>query len=334
MKLALIGCNGHWSSYGAALKADLGVELCAVSTVTDDERLSSFDRAPGVNPDVRRYRDPQQLLDKERPDLVQISCRSDRTAGLASVCLKAGIPVVAEKPLAMDTDSLAALWEASAKTPIVPMHTQRSEPWTAALRDAVRAGNIGSPRISSHQKSYRWGETRPEWFKLRCTFPGVAPYIGIHAFDWIVWILGGEWDEVSGWESAAARPEWAACASHAGFVLRGSRGQIATVTLDYLRPAAAATHGDERVRIAGDAGVLEMGHQSGINRVIREKSPEQPLALKPQEDWFVSFVRSLQRRGESVVDRTSAFRATEIALKAQLAADTGRAQRLDATRYR
>ena len=34
-------------------------------------------------------------------------------------------------------------------------------------------------------------------------------------------------------------------------------GGVASVTLDYLRPAAAPTHGDERLRIAGTRGVIE-----------------------------------------------------------------------------
>jgi predicted dehydrogenase len=332
MRFALIGYTGHWTTYRPVLAAFPEAVLAAVAPATAEETVGGFDHAPGFGGETRRYETPEQLLDSERLDFVQVCCRPDRTAPLALACLRRGLPVVAEKPLAMDPETLAALWAAAEKVPIVPMHTQRSEPWLAAAKQAVASGAVGRPLASYHQKSYKWGRTRPDWYRSRRTFPGLAPYAGIHAFDWLVWLLGGEWEEVSGWESAAARPDFPACASHAGYLLRGA-GRTAAVSVDYLRPPGAPTHGDERLRVAGTEGLLEIGPAAGLNGLVRGAAAPETIPPRAAEDWYVRFVRSLRDEGRSLIPRAEAFRATEIALKAQRAAETGESQDLRGSRY-
>ena len=88
------------------------------------------------------------------------------------------------------------------------MHTMRAVPGLAAVRQAVRAGEIGDPLLSFSQKTYKWGDDRPDAYRSRKTFPGLAPWVGIHAFDWLHWILGDVFTEVHGGEGATARPDF------------------------------------------------------------------------------------------------------------------------------
>ena len=111
--------------------------------------------------------------------------------------------------------------------------------------------------MSFSQKTYKWGNDRPDFYRSRKTFPGIAPWVGIHAFDWLHWILGDVFTAVQGREGTTAQPDYPACASQAAFVLTMENGGVASVTLDYLRPETAPTHGDERLRIAGTRGVIE-----------------------------------------------------------------------------
>jgi len=333
MRFALIGCTGHWTTYVPALKALPDLTLAAVAPATPEDSPATFERAAGVTGSTRRYRNPEQLLETEKLDFVQVCCRTDQGPVWTAAALKRGLPVVAEKPLAMNLETLAALWKASEQTPLIPMHAQRGSGWLAAAQRAVAAGTIGKPLSSYHQKSYKWGATRPDWYRSRCTFAGLAPYAGIHAFDWVVWVLGSDWSEVSGWESSAARPEFPACAANGGYLLRGKDGQTAHVSVDYLRPAGAPTHGDERLRVAGTEGALEMAPALDVRLLLRGGAEPEILATPEPEDWYVSFVRRLRGEGESVIRRKEAFRATEIALKAQLAADTGRPQSLAESTY-
>ena len=336
MRLGLIGSTGHWQTYAPALKRVPDLTLVGVAPGGPEETLGAFDHAPGLTVDTKRYDDAQKLLDTERLDVVQISCRNDRIPIWARQALERGLPVMAEKPLAMDLATLEGLFRAAQKTKsaLVPMHTMRNVAELAAVREAVRGGAIGDPQLSFSQKTYKWGKTRPDFYRSRSTFPGLAPWVGIHAFDWLHWILGDVFTEVQGREAATAHPDFPACASQAAFVLTMQSGGVASVTLDYLRPETAPTHSDERLRIAGSRGVIETALVEHKVTLITNDVPPRALPLTPQTDIFTQFARSLRGEAPPPLTLHDACRITEIAIKAQQAADTGRVVSLLDSVYR
>jgi predicted dehydrogenase len=326
MRLGLIGSMGHWQTYAPALRRVPGLTLVAVAAAGSEETLGAFDHAPGLTVDTKRYDDAQKMLETERLDVVQVSCRNDRIPVWTRTCLDRGLPVMAEKPVAMDLATLEGLFHAAEKpkAALMPMHTMRNVSELAAVQQAVREGAIGDPLLSFSQKTYKWGKTRADFYKNRSTFPGLAPWVGIHAFDWLHWILGDVFTEVQGREAATARPDFPACASHAAFVLTMRNGGLATVTLDYLRPESAPTHGDERLRIAGTQGVIETALVEKKVTLIAAAKPPATLPLTPQTDIFTQFARSLRGEAPPPLTLHDACRITEIAIKAQQAAETGR----------
>ncbi len=139
MRLGLIGSTGHWHTYAPALKQVPGLTLVAVATAGPEETLGSFDHAPGLSVDTRRHDDAQKMLETERLDVVQVTGRNDRIPAWALKCLERGLPVMAEKPLAMDLPALEGLYHAAQKSKValVPMHTMRSVAELAAVHQAV-----------------------------------------------------------------------------------------------------------------------------------------------------------------------------------------------------
>jgi predicted dehydrogenase len=353
MRLGLIGCTGHWRSYATALETLPGLVVAAVAPAAPEEGVDDFAGAPGVTAATRTFATPDALLESGDVDVVQVSTRSDLIPRWLRAAVDRGLPVMAEKPIADTLDELYDLHTlvGRAAVPVGAMHAQRGTPLVAAVRDAVRSGAIGTPLIAHSQKSYRWGASRPEAFRSRQTFPGVAPYIGIHVFDWLLWILGDRFLEVSGVESPGARPDYPACAAHAAYLLRLTGGGMATVTLDYLRPQGAPTHGDERIRIAGTSGVVEVAVAT-TSGSLTDAGGVRPLAVPPAPAWYASFLMSLRSSPASPVSPGGAgvpggagplpallpqwevFRATEVALKAQLAVDTGRPVDLSGSPFR
>lgn len=335
MNLVLIGAGMHWTTYAPALKTIPDLKLLAVSLGAPDDTLGSFDHAPGLSAETRRYTDPREMLDKERPDVAQVCCRPDRLAEHSRLCLERGIPTVAEKPLAMDLGGLEKLYDVAKRTgtPLLPMHTMRGESILAALAKAVHEDRIGRPQLAFSQKSYRWGASRPDYFKSRATFPGLSPFIGIHAFDWLHWMLGDIFVEVDGFEGAS-HPGYPACPANASYTLRMKNGGTAALTLDYLRPAKAPTHGDERVRIAGTKGVVEAALAKNEASLVTANEAPHPLPLTPQPDIFTAFIRSLRKEAPPIMSLADAFRITEIAIKAGMAAQSGRRESLAETIYR
>jgi predicted dehydrogenase len=336
MRLGLIGSTGHWQTYAPALKHVTGLTLVAVAAAGPEETTAAFDHAPGLTADTHRYDDARKMLDTEKLDVVQVAARNDRIPAWARVCLERGLPVMAEKPLAMDLPTLEGLFQAARKNgaALVPMHTMRGVSELAAVREAVRAGDIGDPLMSFSQKTYKWGKSRPDAYRRRETFPGLAPWIGIHAFDWLHWILGDVFTEVQGREGTTAHPDFRACASQAAFVMSMSNGGMASITLDYLRPESAPTHGDERLRIAGSRGVIETALIEKKATLIAAGKRPRTLPLSPQTDIFTQFARSLRGEGPPPLTLHEACRITEIAIKAQQAADTGHIVSLRDSTYR
>ena len=325
MRLGLIGSTGHWQTYAPALEHVAGLTLEAVAPSGPEETTGSFDHAPGLTMDTRRFDDPGKMLETARLDVVQVCGRSDRVPHWVRICLEHGLPVMAEKPLAMDLPTLEGLFKLArkAKLALVPMHTMRGDPALAAIRRAVHGGEIGEPLLSFSQKSYKWGNQRPDAYRSRKTFAGLAPWVGIHAFDWLHATLGDVFTSVQGCEGATARPDFPACASQAAYVLSMKNGGVAAVTLDYLRPESARTHGDERLRIAGSRGVIETAL---VDRNVTLNSGDQPprtLPLHSEPDLFTQFARSLRGEAPPPLTVSEACRITEIALKAQQAADSG-----------
>ena len=132
----------------------------------------------------------------------------------------------------------------------------------------------------------------------------------------------------------ASHPGYPACPSNASYSLRMKNGGSAAVTLDYLRPMKAPTHGDERVRIAGTKGVVEASLAKEEVTLITAESAPRALAPEPQPDVFTAFVRSLRKQGPPVMTLADAFRITEIAIKAGMAAQSGKPVSLAETIYR
>jgi predicted dehydrogenase len=235
----------------------------------------------------------------------------------------------------MDLPTLEVLFQLARnkKLALVPMHTMRGDPALAAIRRAVRGAEIGEPLLSFSQKSYKWGNDRSDAYRSRKTFAGIAPWVGIHAFDWLHAILGDVFTSVQGCEGATARPDYPACASQASFLLKMKNGGVAAVTLDYLRPESARTHGDERLRIAGTRGVIETALVDRKVTLITAGQAPRTLPLRSEPDLFTQFARSLRGEAPPPLTLSEACRITEIALKAQQSADTGQIVSLGESLY-
>jgi predicted dehydrogenase len=106
MRLGLIGSTGHWQTYAPALEHVAGLTLVAVAPAGPEETTGAFDHAPGLTMDTRRHDDAQKMLETERLDVVQVCGRGDRIPHWARICLERGLPILAEKPLAMDLPTL------------------------------------------------------------------------------------------------------------------------------------------------------------------------------------------------------------------------------------
>jgi predicted dehydrogenase len=100
-------------------------------------------------------------------------------------------------------------------------------------------------------------------------------------------------------------------------------GGTADVRLDYLRPKAGGSHGDDRVRIAGTKGIVE--YQGGKVTLMTDDKPLHEVTERPNPPMlFEDFLDAVFHKREPLLTQAEIFRVTEIVIRSREAADAGR----------
>jgi len=245
----------------------------------------------------------------------------------ADMCLEAfrrGMAVFCEKPVALTPADLARLRSAHADSGVhfAAMMGLRYDPAFFTAWRAVRDGAIGAVRLIDARKSYRLGQ-RPAFYHRRETYGGTIPWVGSHAIDWIHWFSGAPFRTVYGAHSTRHNRDHdqleltALCQFTLGDEI------FASASIDYLRPPRAPTHGDDRVRVAGTEGVIEV--RGGAVYLINDHADgEQTPACECPRQIFCDFVDQVRGRSEALLDAADTFAVTEACLLARQSADEGR----------
>jgi len=332
LNVALLGLRGH---QGIMLDGILQMNDVRLMAVADDDPalLDAVRKHAAVTADVHAYADWRELLDKEDVQIAGVTGTDNVRADVACECARRGLHMMTEKPLAIDLAGLTRVREAVAKAGVrlTIMISMRYAPPFIAIRKAVADGLVGEVCVMSAQKSYRLGgdcsgRERPDWMKSRRTFGGIIPFVGIHALDFMRWTSGREFVEVMAYQKNVGHPEIRELEDSASVLLKLDNGGSASAHLDYCRPAAAPTHGDDRLRIAGNRGVVEMiGEQPPV---LITHTGQQTLPMDTEENHFVDFVRAIKSGGDCLAPEADCYRITEICLKARMSAETGKPVKL------
>jgi len=323
MKFCMIGSRGHFRYVFESIGEVPELSLTAVSSGCGDspETLLKTARDAGFDPVL--YSDWRKMLDNEKPDAVSIDGPFEKHAEMCVEALSRGIHVFCEKPIATTLDDFRRITDACARSSarIVSMVGLRYDPAFYQAAAMVRSGAIGKVRIIRAQKSYKLG-TRPEFYRRRATYGGTIPWIGSHAFDWIMHFTGETFRSVSACQSAEDNGGNGELEIVAQCQLVTRSGILASVSLDYLRPQSAPSHGDDRVRAAGTKGVIEVRDgkihliDADGERVIEPETPDRRL--------FSDFILELLGKRPSIVSDEATLELTRTCLLAQMAADTGK----------
>jgi predicted dehydrogenase len=297
------------------------VQLAAVAPGSADEDLSKLAlRLEQLALQPRPYDDWLQMLDQEQPEIVAVNPHYGDHSRINAECLRRGIHLYAEKPLATtlaDLHALEALWRAQPHLHLAAMFGIRYKPWFLTAWHVVQAGAIGEVRQMHAQKSYRLGQ-RPAFYTHRATFGGLIPWVGCHAIDWLRWFSGQEFISVFARHSTRHNQGHGELEVSAACAFEMGQDIAATVSIDYLRPAAAPSHDDDRIRIVGSTGIMEVRAQTVWLLA------EQGLQELPQEaavSCFADFVRSITENRSCLVSAEDSFRSTAASLLARDAAD-------------
>jgi len=322
-RFGIIGASGHYASAMEGMREIDGAVLCAVAP-----GLANEDISPLISSDLFikhstvRYDDYRRMLDEIPLDIVVVNPYYFLHAEVTVECLHRGISVFCEKPLALDLESLALVVKAwrDSNARLGAILDFRYDPRFYTAKRLVENGAIGRPLMGYSQKSYKLGQ-RPWFYESRETFGGIIPWVGIHAIDWFTYVSGLEYTAVSAHHSNLCASQWPGMEDCAGCVFELNSGGVAVMSFDYLRPTGANSHADDRLRLVGSEGVIEISSRTGL--ILTDANGESQVELQqPKFGMLQDIVESIfNEQYEPIQVAADAIRATQVSLIARDSAD-------------
>lgn len=324
MRICIIGdCGGH---IGCIFDGKLGPhEYVGAAASSPFEGLEGLCRLAEekTGKELPVYDDWRRMLEETRPDAVAVDSIFSHHAEIACFALERGIHVFCEKPAATDRADLDVLERAAAASEarIFSMLTARFDPWFYTAKRCVESGALGELLLAGGQKSYKLGR-RPEFFYRRETYGGTIPWVAIHMVDQLLWLTGRRCREVYAKQTTRGNGGQGDIETAAAILLELEGDLPAHVNADYGRPQNAPTHGDDRVRLVGAKGVLEV-REDKVYLIDGQHDGRTPLPLLRPEPIFDGFVKVAAGSRDPIYRDCAGFSACRVCLAARDSADRG-----------
>lgn len=275
--IGLYGSNGHQLKVPSLLDHP-HVRLVAVAQMK---------QAPPADAGIKEYPGLDELLADPAVDIVSLcSPRRADQARDAIRCLEAGKHVYAEKPSALtesELDEILAAARKSGREFHEMAGTVFVQPYLE-MRRLVRAGAIGEVIQVLAQKSYPYGDHRPQEESLD---GGLFLQVGIHAMRMIEHAAGVRIRTIAGWETSLGAPEEGECKIAGAVQIGLENGGIATAIMNYLNPRHLKPRGHETLRIFGTKGFIESTDGATRTRLVTATGVVEPLDTSaPGHDYF------------------------------------------------
>jgi predicted dehydrogenase len=253
--------------------------------------LSEADFA-GLADDVQRFRGLDKLLTAEVVDAVYIATPNHLHREQAIACLDRGIHVLCEKPLALTAADVADMREAAVRNRrlLVTAYDQRHHPAHRAMREAIRAGKLGTPTQARIDYACwlpkEWSGDNWRIDPIRAG-GGAVIDLAPHGLDLLEWLLEDEITDVHAFLQSAVQDY---TVDDGGVLsVRFRSGTLATLTVSYNRPETLPRR---RLELMGTGGILlaenTMGQDEGgqLTYIDAKTGHSEQLDFDPNEGPF------------------------------------------------
>ena len=258
MRLAFIGGFGH--HYLRAAVTDPTCDIDSPIAVAGDGHDAQSAAALAQSlPGAKWYADPIEMMDHFLPHAVSVGSVYGFNSDLVAMALERDIPVVTDKPMAATWEQFARLQELTRdlRRVVATEYDFRCKSEFVAAKSAVADGLIGDVALAVAQKSYRFN-TRPAWYADRRNYSGTLMWNASHGIDVIPFATGRRFKKVTGVQGNLSQPNLGSFEDHVVALFQLDNGGSAVVHADFLRPAKADSHGDDRLRLIGSKGQIEV----------------------------------------------------------------------------
>ena len=327
MKVAFAGSCGHGLG---VFNEGLDFNVCGYCPDDIPGSQAKFERIfAKLNITPERYENYKKMIEKTRPDVLVVDSVFCHHAEIACFALEQGVHVYCEKPMALtldDCDKLEKARKSSGKL-LRAMQTLRYEAPLYTLRRQVEAGKIGEVRLINAQKSYKLG-VRPEFFSHRELYGGTIPWVTIHMVDGALSVYPKKVLSVFAEQSQLANNNNGSLEMTAICGFKMENEVLVQINTDYLRPATAATHGDDRLRVVGTKGVIELLYNK-VYITNDENDGTIPLETVAPPSIFQDFLAAINGQESGIINEKQSLQSTRVALLLREAADTKSIIKLD-----
>lgn len=199
LKYALIGCGRISPNHvSAALNNDLSiVGFCDLDISKANKHLVNFN----LTDKTHTYIDYKQMIEIETPELIAIATESGNHAEIAEYCIKKGINLIIEKPIALSLSDADNIIKLSKEYGVVvsACHQNRFNKSIQKIREAVEKKRFGKMFYGTAHIRWNRGQeyyTQAPWRGTWEQDGGALMNQCIHNIDLLRWLMGNEIDEV------------------------------------------------------------------------------------------------------------------------------------------
>ncbi len=329
LKVVSIGGFGHSVFVFDDMIGMKEAQLVGLSPAFEGEDISFFANHD-LCKDIKHYPDYLDMLKKVKPDVAIISTRLDLIPQVIIDAANAGCHIIAEKPLALDIESLKKVYRVveDNNVKLTAMLSMRSEPEFIAAKKIYDSGVIGEAVVVNGRKSYKYG-SRPEWFGDKQLYGGTIGWVGIHAIDFANFITGMGFKRVAAMKGNYSHSDRQACEDNCTMILELENGGHATISVDLFRPVSAGSHGDDWIRVVGTKGVIEArGSDNTCTVIVDSKKPE-PVELLAKGMIFKDFLLAVAGDDSIKIYQEESFMLTHVCLCGQASAEENKFIEID-----
>jgi len=323
MRLAFVGGWGH-SNLKRLLnnpKYSFDGPIPVASDGIDAARAKEFANNLGVP--TKFYESAEKMLDEVKPQVVNVGSMYGLAGEVIAKVLQRGIPVVSDKPVAGTWEQLAELKKLTSANPnarLISEFEYRCQPAFRAAWKAVHDGMIGDVIMATAQKSYRFG-SRPAWYGDRKKYGSTILWVASHGVDWVHYVTGKRYARVTGRHGNMSHPELPQMEDHTFNLYEFEGGGTAAVHADYLRPAKAPSHGDDRLRIVGSKGQLEVLNDKCVV-ITNDAEPQDITSTVTPRSGPEEMLASALGESDAVFSTAQSLYIASVLLHSRDAADT------------
>jgi predicted dehydrogenase len=286
------------------------------------------------HPGAKVVRDFREILDDPEVLLVTSAAIPDLRCGIGLDVMNAGKDYLSDKAPFTTLEHLQTAREAVKKTgrKYMVCYSERlsnESAWHAG--ELVRGGAVGRVlqvlNLAPHNLA---PETRPPWFFDKKRAGGILNDIGSHQFELFLHYTGTEGAKIEFARAEnTAHPEYPGLEDFGEAVLTMDNGASAYCRVDWFTPPGLRTWGDGRTFVIGTGGYLEIrkyvdlarGEGNLIFLVDGKQEVEIDCRGKIGYPYFGQLILDVLNRTENAMTQEHAFKAAELALRAQAMAD-------------